>query len=82
MTVWPSCSQGLWPLILPIMSKIQANIWSTSEKKFMILLACIIASGDIRFSKLMVYTCFKLKAAVEAIVEVEVNFFHKSSVKG
>ena len=39
----------------------------------------LTVSGDIRFSKLMVYTCFKLKAAVEAMVEV--NFFHKSIVK-
>ena len=48
----------------------------------MILLACITVSGDMRFSKLMVYTCSKLKAAVEAMVEVEVIFFHKSNVKG
>ena len=29
----------------------------------------------------MVYTCFKLKAAVEAMVEVEVIFFQQSNVK-
>ena len=57
-------------------SKMRApNIWSPSEKKIMILLACITVSGDKRFSKLIVYSCFKLKAAVEAMVDVEVNFF-------
>ena len=43
----------------------------------MILLAYITVSGDITFSKFIAYTCFKLKAAVEAMVEVEVNFFIK-----
>ena len=43
----------------------------------MIMLACNDVSGDIKFSKLIVYTCFKLKAAVEAMIEVEVKFFHK-----
>ena len=47
----------------------------------MILLDSIIVSGDMRFSKLMVNICFKIKAAVEAMVEVEVKFFHKSNVK-
>ena len=47
----------------------------------MILLPSISVSGDMRFSKLMVYICFKLKAAVEAMVEVEVKNFHESNVK-
>ena len=47
----------------------------------MILLCYIIVSGDIRFSKLMLYTCFKLEAVVEAMVEVEVIFFHESNAK-
>ena len=47
----------------------------------MILLASIIVSGDLRFSKLVVFTCYKLKAAVEAKVEVEVKIIHKSKFK-
>ena len=51
------------------------------RKKIMILLASILVSGDMRFSKLMVRICFKIKVAVEAMVEAEVKFFHKSIVK-
>ena len=47
----------------------------------MILLASITVSGDMKFSKLMVFICFKLKAAVEATVEAEVKTFHKSNFK-
>ena len=47
----------------------------------MILLASILVSGDMRFSKLMVRICFKIKVAVEAMVEAEVKFFHESIVK-
>ena len=45
------------------------------------LLASTTVSGDMRFSKLMVFTCIKLKAAVEAMVEAKVTFCHKSNVK-
>ena len=41
------------------------------------LLASITESGDIRISKLMVFTCLKLEATVEAMVQAEVKFFHK-----
>jgi len=68
-------------LIHKILGKIKVNIWSTFEKKFRMLLTHINVSGDMRFSKLMVFTCIKLKAAVEATVEAEANFFHKSNVK-
>ena len=47
----------------------------------MILLAFITVSDDMRFSMLMVFPCFNLKAAVEAEVEAEVKNFHKSNVK-
>ena len=47
----------------------------------MILLASIIVLGEIRLSNLVVFTCFKLKAAVEAKVEVEVKIFHKCNAK-
>ena len=63
------------------MGKIKVNIWSTSEKNFRMLLTHINVSGDMRFSKLMVFTCIKLKAAVEATVEAEVKIFHESHVK-
>ena len=43
----------------------------------MILLSPISVSADMRFSKLTVYICFKLKAAVEAMSEVEVKNFLK-----
>ena len=47
----------------------------------MILLPSITVSGDMRFSKLIVFTRYKLKDTVEAEVEVEVNIFHKINVK-
>ena len=49
--------------------------WSCSY--IVLALASITVSGDMRFSQLMVFTCFKLKAAVEA----EVKIFHKSNVE-
>ena len=47
----------------------------------MTLLVSITESVDIRISKLMVFTCLKLEAAAEAMVEAEVKFFHKIIAK-
>ena len=58
---------------------VQTNKWSTFGKTFMILLSSITVSGDMRFSKFMVFTCYKLKAAVEA--KVEVKKIHESNFK-
>ena len=63
------------------MGKIKVNVWSAFEKEIMMLLASITVSGDMRFNKVMMFTCIKLKAAVEATVEAEVTFCHKSNVK-
>ena len=47
----------------------------------MILPPSMSVSGDMRFSNLMVYICFEIKAAVEALVGVEVKIFHESNLK-
>ena len=47
----------------------------------MILTASITLSGDMRFSKLMVFAYYKLKATLKAKVQVEVKTFHKSNIK-
>ena len=48
----------------------------------MILLRSFITvSADMIFSKLVLFTCYKLKADVKAKIEVEVKIFHKNNVK-
>ena len=63
------------------MGKIKINKWSTSEEKIIILQPSIFVSGDMKFSKLMMYICFRIKAAVEAMFEVEVKNFHESNLR-